>query len=85
MPGPNPDFHRYEEPLAVEVEQDGAWWPSSLYARAFIDGEWRGWVDRHVAATHHTSSVPYSRIRRLDENDEVEPDDGAPGRASTGR
>jgi hypothetical protein len=62
VPHDPPDNHRFDQPVPVEVEQDGAWWPGLLYARTQIDGEWWGWVDRHVDDAQHRSAVPYSRI-----------------------
>jgi hypothetical protein len=52
------DFHQCDERLAVEVEQDDAWW----------HGEWRVWVDHYAAGTHHKNYVHCSRIHRLEES-----------------
>jgi hypothetical protein len=60
---PSPHYHRYDQPIEVVVEQDGAWWPGLLCARTRIDGEWWAWVDRQVGDAHHRSAVPYSCIR----------------------
>lgn len=66
------DERRYDPPRAVEVEDEGQWWPG-FQSRWLICDDGRGWMAQVQYSTQHEwglgkhlQSVPPERLRLAD-------------------